>query len=125
MKAKQEKKEEAIIKKTHDASEKIATPVSPVGLTAGIKLAAKTHAEVTGEKNRLAKYSNEIAIFLGLIWSTGKIVRFYYPDCNWIAWVRVVDEFMPMAVTIFAIIYRLYPHINIFFSRKKQRPIFR
>ena len=116
----QQKKEEAISKTAHETSEKLATPLAPVALGAEIKAVADAHSNITGKKSWLSEHSMDVTIFLGFIWSIGRVLYFYYPDRIWTVWVKIVDTFVPILCMTFAIIYRLYPFINVFFPSKKK-----
>ena len=99
----------------HKVSEKVAEPVAPLALGAQIKSLAIAHSEVAGKKNWLIEHSTDISIFLGFVWCVFRVVHFYYPDRTWTVWVRFVDVFLPATVMFVAVIYRLYPLIDVFF----------
>lgn len=112
-------------KKSHkdtarETSEMLARPVAPLALGAELRLLGEAHSKVSGKQNWLMKHSIDMTLFLGLIWGIGKIVYFYYPDTSWTIWVKAVDSFLPAIVIILAIMYRLYPLIDVFYSRKKK-----
>lgn len=107
------------IKTTHEVSGKLAETVGPWGLATGVKNVSEIHEKVTGKKNWFTKHSIDIAIFIGFVWGIGKVLYFYFPDSPWTAWVNVLDAFIPITATVLAIIYRLYPHINLFFSKNR------
>lgn len=121
MKSTEEKKEEAVTKTAHETSEKLAVPLAPVALGAEVKVVAEAHSKITGKKNWVAEHSTDLTIFLGFLWCIFRIVYFFYPDTSWTIWVKIIDTFLPAVIVLLAILYRLYPLIDMFFSRNKQR----
>ncbi len=120
MKTQQVRKVGEVVKTAHQASEKLAMPAAPVALGAQVKLIAKTHEKVTGKKSWVTEYSTAITIILGIIWSFGKILDFHFPDRSWTVWVKIVDAYIPMVLVTCAILYRVYPYINMVFPHQKK-----
>lgn len=108
------------LKTAHEASEKLAQPAAPIGLGAQISLIANAHSKISGKRNWLTTHSIDITIFIGLLWSMGKIINYYYPDGSWAIAIKMLDAFSPAAIVLLAIIYRLYPYINVFLNSREK-----
>jgi hypothetical protein len=119
MQAAKGKKEMMITKTAHKTSEKLAEPIAPIGLGAEVKVIADAHSKVTGKKSWVAKHSTDLTIFLGLLWCIFRVVDFFYPEVPWTNWTKIIDVFLPAVFMLLAMLYRLYPTVNMFFSRNK------
>lgn len=119
MQARKRKKEKTIAKTAHETSEKLAVPIAPTALGAEVKTIAEVHSKVTGKKNWATKHSTDLTVLIGLLWCIFRIIYFFYPDTSWTIWVKIIDFFLPAIFILLAILYRLYPAINMFFSGKK------
>jgi hypothetical protein len=107
------------IRTARQVSKKLAIPLAPLGLAEEAKTIAAAHSKTRGKDSWIVKYNTDVAIFLGFVWGVGKVLYFYCPDRPWTVWVKIIDTFLPIVALTLAVIYRLYPHINVFFLNKK------